>query len=567
MKVRVISESLRGIALIRETVGHLRDLPRYRQILGSLARYGYRDIVTALHLDKVVGPIERATMGDEVPPHARPERLRLICEDLGPTFVKLGQILSTRPDLLPEPYIVELSLLRDQVKPIPFAEVEAILLEDYGRPLGEVFAAVDPEPLASASISQVHRATLHDGKVIALKVRRPGIEKTVQADLDILKNLAHLAERHLPAIAVYGPSALVREFERTLRRELDLSVELRTMERCRGQFARERFAHIPEAFRAYSTNRILAMELIGGVAVNDLPGLRALKVNPADVASRGAMILLRQIFRFGFFHADPHPGNLRVLPGGIIAPLDYGMFGRVDAPTRERIVDLLTGLISEDTDRVLRALDDLDIRGENSLVDARSLRRDVGELVASYSDLTLDAIDLAHLLRDLVGFIRTHHLTIPPDLVLLIRALVTIEGVGRELDPHFDIAAQVRPLFAELTKKRYGPRRLLTQTARTADDFQRIATLLPEVLGTSLESIKRGELTVKFDLQHFERLVRQLSQVSHTLAAGIVIAGLIVGSSLIIRSGVGPLPLGVVGFSIAALLGCWLIINALRPSK
>lgn len=552
--------------MIRETVGHLRDLPRYRQILGSLVRYGYRDIVHALHLDKVVGPIERAAMGDEVPPHARPERLRLICEDLGPTFVKLGQILSTRPDLLPEPYIAELSLLRDQVKPISFGEVEAILLEEYGRPTGEVFAALDPEPIASASISQVHRATTQDGRVIALKVRRPGIDKTVQADLDILKNLAQLAERRLPALAVYGPVALVREFERTLRRELDLSVELRTMERCRGQFARERFAHIPEPFRAYSTSRVLAMELIGGVAVNDLVGLRGLGVAPADVAKRGAMILLRQIFRFGFFHADPHPGNLRVLPGGIIAPLDYGMFGRVDGPTRERIVDLLTGLIAEDTDRVLRALADLDIRGESTAVDSRSLRRDVGELVASYSDLTLDAIDLSRLLRDLVGFIRTHHLTIPPDLVLLIRALVTIEGVGRDLDPHFDIGAEVRPLFRELTTRRYGPRRLLTQTARTADDFQRIATLLPEVLGTSLESIKRGELTVKFDLQHFERLVRQLTRASHTLAAGVVIAGLIVGSSLIIRSGFGPMPLGIVGFSIAAILGCWLIVSGLRPS-
>jgi len=555
------------LSLIRETVGHLRDLPRYRQILGSLVHYGYRDIVSALHLDKVVGPIERATMGDEVPPHARPERLRMICEDLGPTFVKLGQVLSTRPDLLPEAYIAELSLLRDQVKPISFAEVEAILLEEYGRPLDQVFAHVDPEPIASASISQVHRTTLHDGRVIALKVRRPGIEKTVQADLDILKNLAHVVERRIPALAVYGPVSLVREFERTLKRELDLSIELRTMERCRGQFAREPFAHIPAAFRAYSTSRVLAMELIGGVAVNDLDGLRALGVDPADVASRGAMILLRQIFRFGFFHADPHPGNLRVLANGVIAPLDYGMFGRVDAPTRERIVDLLMGLIGEDTDRVIRALLDLDIRGDTGAADARSFRRDVGELVASYSDLTLDAIDLSLLLRDLVGFIRAHHLSIPPDLVLLIRALVTIEGVGRELDPHFDIGAQVRPLFRELTAKRYGPRRLLSQTARTADDFQRIATLLPEVLGHSLESIKRGELTVKFDLQHFERLVRQLTRASHTLAAGVVVAGLIVGSSLIIRAGVGLIPLGIVGFTIAALLGCWLIVSSFRAVR
>ena len=194
--------------MIRETVGHLRDLPRYRQILASLVRYGYRDVVTALHLDGLVRPIERAALGDEVPPHDRPMRLRLVCEDLGPTFVKLGQILSTRPDLLPEAYTTELALLRDHVKPFPFAEAEAILAEEYGRPASEVFASIESEPLASASISQVHRARLHDGRWIALKIRRPGIDKVVQADLDILKNLAQLAERRMPSLVPYGPVAL-----------------------------------------------------------------------------------------------------------------------------------------------------------------------------------------------------------------------------------------------------------------------------------------------------------------------------------------------------------------------
>jgi ubiquinone biosynthesis protein len=551
--------------LIRETVGHLRDLPRYRQILASLVHYGYRDVVAALHLDGLVRPFERAALGDEIPPQDRPMRLRLICEDLGPTFVKLGQILSTRPDLLPEAYTTELAQLRDHVKPFPFSEVETILAEEYGRPASEVFAAIEPEPLASASISQVHRAKLHDGRMIALKIRRPGIDKTVQADLDILKNLAQLAERRMPSLIPYGPVSLARELERTLKRELDLSIERRTMERCQGQFAREPTAHIPAVFREYSTAKVLAMELIGGVSVTDVEGLKRLGVEPSEVAITGSRILLRQIFRFGFFHADPHPGNLRVLEGGVIAPLDYGMFGRIDAPTRERIVDLLSGLIFEDTDRVIRALEALEIRGDQG--DPRGLRRDVSELVASYSDLTLDAIDLSLLLRDLVGFIRAHHLTIPPDLVLLIRALVTIEGVGRALDPHFDIAAQVRPFFRELTAKRFHPRRLLAQTARTAEDLQRIATLLPDVLGQSLESFKRGELTVKFDLQHFEQLVHQLSKASHTLAAGIVIAGLIVGSSLIIRSGVGPISFGYVGFTIAFVLGLGLMFSIFRSSS
>jgi len=548
--------------VFRETVGHLRDLPRYRQIISTLVRFGYRDVVTSLHLDGLLRPIERAAGADNAAPADRPARLRMVCEELGPTFVKLGQLLSTRPDVLPEAYIAEFARLRDDVRPISFAEAEAVLAEEYGRPPREVFASIEPEPVASASISQVHRAVTHEGRTIALKIRRPGIDKVVQADLDILKNLAQLAERRLPILAPLAPIALAREFERSMLRELDFAVERRTMERCRAQFVKTPYAHIPEVFPEYCTSRVLAMEFVGGVGVDDLPGIRAMRVDPAEVAIHGAKILLTQIFRHGFFHADPHPGNLRVLPGGVVAPLDYGLFGQIDGPTRERIADLLHALIAQDVDRTLRALDDLEIRGED--VDARALRRDVGELVASYSALNLDAIDLPTLLRELVTLVQSHKLSLPADLVLLIRSLVTIEGVGRHLDPHFDIAAQLRPVIRDLIVRRFHPWRLLARTVRTAEDLQRIAMLLPDVLGQSLESFKRGELTVRFDLQHFDSLVRQLTRASNTLAAGIVIAGLIVGSSLVVRSGVGPISLGYFGFTVALLLGFWLIWHMMR---
>ncbi|WP_074315660.1 ABC1 kinase family protein [Singulisphaera sp. GP187] len=546
--------------MIRETVSHLRDLPRYRQILASLMRYGYQDVVAALHLEGIVRPIERVALGDDVPPQDRARRLRMVCEDLGPTFVKLGQVLSTRHDLLPEAYTTELAALRDEVRPFPSDEAEAILKEEFGRPPAEVFARIDPVPIASASISQVHRATLHDGRLVALKIRRPGIEKVVHADLDILKNLAQLAEGRLAFLTPYAPVALVREFERTLKREMDFTIERRTMERCRRQFAKNKTAHIPYIVAEFSTPRVLAMEFIGGVGVNDREGLRRIGVDPAVAAVRGARILLTQIFEYGFFHADPHPGNLRVLPGGVIAPLDYGMFGQLDSRTRERIADLLSGLLSQDTDRVIRALNALEIRGEQ--VDSRALRRDVAELVASYSDMSLDTIDLGVLLRELIVFIRTHDLHIPPELVLLIRSLVTIEGVGRALDPHFDIAGELYPFIRDLSLKRFGPWRMLGTSIRTAEDVQRIATLLPDVLGQSLESIKRGKLTVHFDLQHFENLVRQLTRASHFLTVGIVLAGLLVGSAMILHVGSASLAYG--GLSIGLVLGLWLLWSMSR---
>ena len=545
--------------MIRETVGHLRDLPRYRQILATLVRYGYHDVVAALHLEGIIRPIERVALG-ETPELDRPRRLRLVCEDLGPTFVKLGQLLSTRPDLLPESYIAELAQLRDDVRPFSFDQAKAILVEEYGRPLEDCFASIDPTPTASASISQVHRAVLFDGRVIALKIRRPDIQKTVAADLEILKNLAHLAERHLPALAVYRPLPLAREFERSLKRELDFTVELRTIHRCRAQFKGDPTAHIPFTVDELSTPRVIAMEFIEGVAVNDLDGIRGLGLEPGKVAITGARVLLKQIFEFGFFHADPHPGNLRVLPGGVIAPLDYGMFGQLDARTRERISDLLIGLMAQDVDRVMRALEALDIRGDQA--DPTGLRRDVADIVHAYGELTLDTINLSVLLRDLVGVIRAHRLHIPADLVLLIRSLVLIEGTGRRLDPHFDIARELEPFLRRLTLRRYHPIRLLRRSARAAEDFQRIAMLLPDLLSQSLESIQRGELNVKFDLQGFERLVRQLTRASNTLAMGIVISGLLVSSSLILRAGSSSL--AYFGYGLGLVLSLWLAWNMFR---
>jgi ubiquinone biosynthesis protein len=546
--------------LLRETVSHLKDLPRYRQILATLVKYGYQDVVGALHLEGLVRPFERVALGDDVPPQDRARRIRLVCEDLGPTFVKLGQVLSTRPDLLPEAYTSELSALRDDVRPFPFREAEAILAQEYGRPVAEAFAEIDAIPVASASISQVHRAVLRDGRVVALKVRRPGIEKVVQADLDILRNLALLAERRLPFLTPYAPVTLAREFDRSLKRELDFNVERRTMERCQAQFTLDSTTHVPFVVREFSTERVIAMEFIRGVSVTDLAGLRQLGVEPAEVAIRGARILLKQIFQFGFFHADPHPGNLRVLDGGVIVPLDYGMFGQLDARNRERIADLLSGLLTQDTDRVLRALDSLDIRGEH--VDPRALRRDAAELVATYADLTLDSIDLGMLLKELVAFIRTHHLHIPPDLVLLIRSLVTIDGVGRRLDPHFDIGRELHPFLRELSLRRLHPLRILSHAVRTAEDVQRVAMLLPDVMIQSLESIKRGELTVRFDLQHFESLVRQLTRASNTLAMGVLISGLVVASAIVLRVGHNSLAFG--GFGLSFVLLLWLIWNMSR---
>lgn len=546
--------------MIRETVGHLRDLPRYRQILTGLVRYGYQDVVTALRLEGIVRPFERAALGAETSPHDRPARLRMLCEELGPSFVKLGQIMSTRADLLPESYTAELSLLRDSARSFPFEQVEAILLEEFGRSAHSMFRSIDPEPTAAASISQVHRAILHDGQVAAVKIQRPAIAKIVRADLDILKNLAQLVERRIRELAVYRPVALAHEFERTIKRELDFTIERASIERCRRLFAGDSTIHVVRTFPEYCTSRVLTMEFIEGAAINDREAILGFGQIPEEVADRGARIVLEMVFRHGFFHADPHPGNLRVLESGVIAPLDYGIFGQLDAITRERIADLLSGLIAQDPDRVLRALKSLDVRINPS--DTRAFRRDLAELTSSYSDLSLETISLSPLLHEIFTLARTHRIQIPADLVLLIRALVGIESVARTLDPRFDIAARLRPLLRELYLRRLKPDRILQESLRAGEDLRRIATILPEVLSQSLESIRQGQLKVNFDLQGMGRLVRHLTRASNSLTVGIVVAGLLVASALVLRSG---LPIiAYSGFALGLVLCCWLVWNMSR---
>lgn len=546
--------------MIRETVGHLRDLPRYSQILTGLVRYGYQDVVAALRLEGIARPIERAARGAETELHERPARLRMLCEELGPSFVKLGQLLSTRADLLPESYTAELALLRDSAKPFPFEQVEQILLEEFGRPALEVFQSIEREPTAAASISQVHRAVLRDGRVAAVKIQRPGIAKIVRWDLDILKNLAQLVERRIRELAVHHPLALAHEFERTIKRELDFTIERATIERCRKLFAGDPAIHVVRTFPEYCTSRVLTMEFIEGAPIDDREAILRFGRVPEEIADRGARIVLEMVFRHGFFHADPHPGNLRVLESGVIAPLDYGIFGQLDAVTRERIADLLSGLIAQDPDRVVRALQALDVRINPA--DGRAFRRDLAELTASYSDLSLQTISLAPLLREIFTLARTHRIQIPADLVLLIRALVGIESVARALDPRFDIAARLKPLLRELYLRRLKPDRILQESLRAGEDLRRIATILPEVLSQSLESIRQGRLKVNFDLQGFGRLVRQLTRASNSLTVGIVAAGLLVASALVLRSG-APL-VAYAGFALALALCSWLVWNMSR---
>ncbi len=548
-------------------------LRRYRQILTVLIKYGFGDLLGRLKVrHPLLGRLPRLRAVRELEDLSRPERLRLAFEELGPTFIKLGQLLSLRPDLLPSEYAAELAKLQDEAAPISFAQIKGKVEAQLGRSLEGLFREFAEEPLAAASLAQVHRAVLKDGTEVAVKVQRPGIREVIRADLIILEDLAHFLVRHLPESEPFDPPGLVREFAKTLKRELDFVREGRNMELFRRNFQGDPTIYIPKVFWEYTTPEVLTMERIEGVKITDLEGLERAGLDRHQVALNGANAILKQIFEHGLFHADPHPGNILVLEGNVIAPLDFGMVGRLDAELRGRVSQLLLGIARGDLSGLVRTLRELGSLDEWSEADLGALRTDLADLLDRYSRTPLYRLELGRLLDDLMALAREYRLRLPANLVMMGKALVIAEGVGRALDPEIELLALARPYLERLAIRRGAFQRALQGWGDTLAEGRALLQEFPAGLRAIMGKLRRGELRAQLDLSGFDRLVRELDRASNRLAFALIIAALIVGSSLVIQLEAGPrlwgLPLfGFLGFGFAAILGFWLVIAILRSGR
>jgi ubiquinone biosynthesis protein len=545
----------------------LRELKRFRAVVQALVKFGYVDIVEALHLWKPLRLGQRLLGTPAVTDVSKPERVRLLCEELGPTFIKFGQLLSTRADLLPPEYLTELAHLQDRAPIEDYATMRAIVQEELQQPLTTFFTRIEPVPLAAASIAQVHRAALVTGQDVVVKVQRPHIQHTIDADLDILRHLARLAERYLPDVRPLQPRGLVEEFARTITRELDFQHELRNLERCAKNFADDPTVYIPTAYPALTTSRILTMEYVQGVKITARQELCQAGFDPEVVAANGANVLLKQIFVHGFFQGDPHPGNLRVLKDNVIAIFDYGMFGSIDTETREHLALLLLGVASGDAHKIVRALVELEIMAPD--LDRRSLRRAVTAVVDTYLAVPLEHLNLTAMLEEVLHMVRQHGLQVPPDFLLLVRALGTAESIGRELDPAFNIVQHIQPFAERLVMERYDPRYLLRKFGHTSEDIEELLALLPTALTQIVQKLRRGEMHLGLELQQLDRLLREFDTASNRLTLAIILAASIIGSALIMQTQMPPLfmgypLLGMLGFVISGVLGLGLVIAILR---
>ncbi|GHD59393.1 ABC1 kinase family protein [Jeongeupia chitinilytica] len=552
--------------MLKETFSVMRDLPRVREIITVMVRHGLGNLVHRLGLAK---GLERGAdllhlPGDHgIEALEPPVRVRRALEELGPTFIKLGQVFATRVDVFPPEWIAEFEKLQSNVPSLPFAQILPELTEILGCDPHDVFTELDPSPIGSASIAQVHRARLKDGRDVVLKLRRPGITAKIEADLRILAHIAGLMEFEFPETRRYQPRKIAEEFTRSLRRELNLSSEARNQERFAQNFAGSTEIHIPQLHWAYTSERLNVQEWIGGVAGNDLGTVDAAGLDRRVLAARGADAVLKMVLIDGYFHADPHPGNVKYLPDNQIAFLDFGMVGRLPHPRRDQIVDLLAALAERDEHAILAVL--LEWTGE-VIVDEEKLAADIAEFMFNYENLPLKDIRFGALLGDIASLMREHEITLPADLTLLFKALVTLEGLGRQLDPDFQMVPHLTPFVREVILARFQPKALYKKGKDGLYEAFHLVAGLPRDIGKLIKQARRGNLRVDLDLKRLDRFGSQLAKSANRLTMGIVTGALIIGSSIVMTVKSGPMLFGLpafgfLGFLIAFFNTVWLVFS------
>jgi ubiquinone biosynthesis protein len=552
-----------------------RELPRLREISSVLVRHGLGDLVRRSGIATLLeraGQVLQWGEASEVA-HLEPQqRAKLAFEHLGPTFVKLGQMLSTREDLLPPAWTTELARLHCDVAPVPFDDLLPQVERALGRSPFEVFCNLEREPYAAASIAQVHRATLASGTPVILKIRRPGIEAKVDADLRILEHLAHLVEHEIPEVRRYQPVQVVGQLRASLERELDLAVEARNTERFARNFADDLDILVPRVYWEWTSSAMNVQEHIEGIRGNDLAAIDKAGLDRKVLAARGADAVLKMILVDGFFHADPHPGNVMYLPGNRIALIDFGMVGRLSPERRRQIVDLLAGLARHDEETMLEVL--LDWRGDD-VVDEARLATDLGDLAFDYVDLQLKDLKIGVLLRRVSAILREHSIVLPVDLTLLFKALISLEGLGRQYDPEFRLIERVKPFLDRAMRDRYQPAEVARRAQVTLSDFFGLVTSMPRDLARLVKDARHGRMRVDLDLKRLDSFGDRLHSAINRATIGVMTASLVIGSSIVMTVAEGPtlfgVPLltffGLFGYLIAFVNSLWIILSIWRSGR
>jgi ubiquinone biosynthesis protein len=534
-----------------------RHLTRWREILAVLSKYGLADWIGRLG-PEFAKDLLKDREGAAIARHTWPTRIRLAVAELGPTFIKLGQLLSTRPDLVGTELAAELQHLQDDVSADPMEQVRTTVEQDLGRSLEGCFAEFEPRPLASASIGQVHRARLKTGERVVVKVQHPDVPRKFQVDLDIFVGLSNWAEM-IPELAVHRPRAIATEFQRTLRRELDFDRELRNMQEFARNFADDPTVRIPHPYPDLSGNRVITMDMVEGIKLAETQRLAAAGIDLNEVARRGANLFLKMIFANGFYHADPHPGNLMFMEGNVIGLLDYGMVGRIDERLLEDMEELFLAVTNLDAEHLTSVI--IRVGAVPAELDRSSLSVDLADYIAHYGSQSLESLDLSSSLNELIDLIHRYRISLPARMAMLLKALVTLEGTGKLLSPRFSLLDVMKPYRKKMLLRRLSPGRQIRKLRRLSWDIRRLLDVLPRGLGEIVEQVQAGKFDVHLDHRGLEPSVNRL-------VLGMLASALFLGSSLMISRDVPPMlfgvsVLGATGMLMSIFLGLrlWRAIN------
>ena len=550
-----------------------RNANRYLEIIRVLTKYGFADLISQSRIENVIDFGRRIVFkktDQQIITRSRWERMRLVLEELGPTFIKFGQIMSTRADLIPKELLFELEKLQDSVPPFPGDEAVHLIEQELGKPIKEIFNSLSNVSVAAASLAQVHKATLFNGEKVAVKVQRPGINRMIETDLEIMFHLAMMVEKHIPEMKSYSIVKIVEEYETSIRKELNFANEASNLEQFGANFQKDTNIYVPRCYRDYTTKKILTLEYIDGIKFSDIDNSNTKEFDPKVIADRGADSILKQIFEYGFFHADPHPGNLLILPDNVICFLDYGMMGTLTQNTRQLISIILIGAINRDAEKIVRGV--LRLCEADGEVSVLKLELQVTELINRYFYVSLEQMDIPAILDDMLSFFPDNNLKIPSDLYLLGRALMLFQGDGEKLDPDFNVAKYVEPYATKIVKDRLHIRKLANNIYFSTEELLQLISDLPYETREILEKIKNGKIKMAFEHKGLEPMLNTHERISNRLAFSIVLASLVIGSSLVTLSKIPPLwrdipVIGIAGFLASCILGFRLLISIMRHGK
>ncbi len=548
-----------------------RHLGRYREIIQTFFGHGFGYLVDQAGLWEFISLRQRLFGRDpEVGARlSRGDRARKALEKLGPTFIKLGQVLSTRSDLLPRDILVELQKLQDRVPPFQFKQVTEMVQAELGRPVLDIFAEFCPEPLAAASIGQVHLARLRDGQQVVVKVMRPDLERIVETDLEIMADLAGVLERRTNWGQYYRISEVVAEFAESLRDEMNYTVEAANADRFRRMFSGDERVYIPSVHWDLTTPKVLTMELVEGFKVNDLEGIRRAGLNPSVIARRLADAIFRQVLVEGFFHADPHPGNLFIDERGTIIFMDFGMVGELSGEMRQRFISFVLGVVNRDSDEVVEAI--LRMGEPLGKVNLMSLKRDVYRLQKRYGEIPLREVDFGKALLEIIALAFDHRIVVPSDYSFLAKSLITLESVVVELDPSLSMIDLAEPYTRRLLQEQFSFTNLRRTLRRTIHDGARLATCVPKQVSNILSLVEDGELRLKIENADGDHFIRRISALFNRLSMSIISGCLVVGTALILHRSDGSrlwgIPIAEYSFLLTGVLGVWLVLAILRSGR